>query len=165
MILVQLNLDPVNKKVYMDNNYQILGVENYCNDQEKIKKAYRTQVKFFHPDSNNVSKEMSDIKTKQLNIAYDFLSDPKKKKIYDQELHMVLEGKAGTQRASNNSKAFNQGNINKEEPKKKEEKSSKTNKDKNVKTTNKDAFKFCRYCGNKLNDNEMYCRKCGKKVN
>lgn len=336
----------------MDNYYQILGIENYCNDQEKIKKAYRTQVKFFHPDSNNVSKEMSDIKTKQLNIAYDFLSDPKKKKIYDQELHMVLEGKTSTQSTSNNekqqetsftrnkyvnvndpddyakiyfnwlaiiivvlfgslllfgnhsseengeiitlalgmifmglvfypgthelyrvkkqskgvyyfngktpnlnanisdititlagnkgnrsyrmrilfddgyvyikvvkpdnsqwhftystvslspeaqmavineaiekhkeyclknakqandnlnkenysnnNKTFDQENINKEESQKKEEKYSKNNKEKNTKTTNKDVFKFCRYCGNRLNDNEMYCRKCGKKVN
>lgn len=98
----------------MDNYYQILGIENYCSNQEKIKKAYRTQIKFFHPDSNNVSAEMSDIKTKQLNIAYDCLSDKKKKEEYDSQLHLELKDNINSNSTNNHNKSTyktnNEGN-------------------------------------------------------
>lgn len=70
----------------MENYYKLLGVPEYCDDQEAIKKAYRQLVKYYHPDSKNVSPEIAEEKTKQINMAYDVLSNPSKKAQYDQQL-------------------------------------------------------------------------------
>lgn len=88
----------------MDNYYKILGIENYCSDQSKIKDAYRSQIKFFHPDLGNVSQEIAEEKTKQLNIAYDVLSDLQKKQAYDIQLRNEIEG--------NRSGSYSNGNTN-----------------------------------------------------
>lgn len=76
----------------MDNYYQILGLENFCEDEKMIKNAYRNQVKYFHPDAKNVSKQIAEEKTKKLNVAYDVLSDANKKYQYDQQLRYSLNG-------------------------------------------------------------------------
>lgn len=61
------------------NPYEILGVPPYATDAE-IKSAYRKLVKQFHPDIN---KDQNDVRIKQLNEAYDILSDPARKSVHD----------------------------------------------------------------------------------
>ncbi|KKP94382.1 MAG: hypothetical protein A2152_02275 [Candidatus Levybacteria bacterium RBG_16_35_6] len=61
--------------------YQILGVSKNASAAD-IKKAYRKLALEYHPDRNK-SKE-AETKFKEVNKAYEVLSDPKKKETYDQ---------------------------------------------------------------------------------
>jgi len=62
----------------MSNYYEILGVAPNASDEE-IKKSYRKLTREFHPDINKESED----KFKDMNAAYDVLSDPEKRKKYD----------------------------------------------------------------------------------
>ena len=64
--------------------YEILGVGKNATDEE-IKKAFRKLALEFHPDRNK-SKGAED-KFKEINEAYQVLSDPEKRKSYDQFGH------------------------------------------------------------------------------
>lgn len=72
----------------MDNNeyYDVLGVSKTAS-QDEIKKAYRKMSKKYHPDINH--EPSAEEKYKQVQEAYDTLSDEKKRAMYDQY------GKAG----------------------------------------------------------------------
>ncbi len=70
----------------MENYYSILGLAEYTDDVSKIRAAYLNKVKYYHPDAGNVSKEVAEEKTKELNAAYDTLKDPQKKAAYDEQL-------------------------------------------------------------------------------
>lgn len=61
--------------------YEILGVDKSASDSE-IKSAYRKLAKKYHPDLNQGDGE-SEKKFKEVNEAYEVLSDPEKKKQYD----------------------------------------------------------------------------------
>lgn len=61
--------------------YSILGVSKQAKDEE-IKKAFRKLAVKFHPDKNPGNKEAED-KFKEINEAYEVLSDPDKRKKYD----------------------------------------------------------------------------------
>lgn len=61
--------------------YQILGLERNASADD-IKKAYRKLVRKYHPDISKLAD--ADQKTKELNEAYDVLSDPEKRAAYDQ---------------------------------------------------------------------------------
>ena len=62
--------------------YEVLGVEKGADDAA-IKKAYRTLAKKYHPDLNPGDKE-AEQHFKEVNEAYDVLSDPDKRAKYDQ---------------------------------------------------------------------------------
>ena len=62
--------------------YAALGVAKTASEEE-IKKAYKQQVKKYHPDLNPDSKT-AEAKMKEVNEAYDVLSDPEKRARYDQ---------------------------------------------------------------------------------
>lgn len=64
-----------------DDYYKILGVEKNA-DQEDIKKAYRKLALKFHPDRNPNNREAEE-KFKKISEAYAVLSDPEKRKQYD----------------------------------------------------------------------------------
>ena len=62
--------------------YEVLGLTKTATDDE-IKKAYRKLAKQYHPDLNPGDKN-AEAKFKEINEAYEVLSDPKKKANYDQ---------------------------------------------------------------------------------
>uniref|UniRef100_A0A832GM13 J domain-containing protein n=1 Tax=Caldimicrobium thiodismutans TaxID=1653476 RepID=A0A832GM13_9BACT len=62
--------------------YSILGVPRNAT-QEEIKRAYRKLAMQYHPDRNKGNKEAEE-KFKEINEAYAVLSDPEKRKLYDQ---------------------------------------------------------------------------------
>jgi len=62
--------------------YQILGVSRNASEKE-IKQAYRRLARKHHPDLNPGDKS-AEAKFKEINAAYEVLSDPEKRKKYDQ---------------------------------------------------------------------------------
>jgi len=63
-----------------ENFYRILGINQEA-DLAQIKKAYRRAVKRYHPDISPKDEE----RFKEVQAAYEILSDPKKKTIYDEQ--------------------------------------------------------------------------------
>lgn len=63
--------------------YEILGVNKNATDDE-LKKAFRKKAKQYHPDANPDNKEEAEKKFKEVNEAYEVLSDSQKRKMYDQ---------------------------------------------------------------------------------
>ena len=62
--------------------YKIMGVDKKASEKE-IKKAYRKLARQYHPDVNQDNKE-AEQKFKEVNEANEVLSDPEKRKKYDQ---------------------------------------------------------------------------------
>ena len=73
--------------------YEVLGIDKSADDAA-IKKAYRALAKKYHPDMNPGDAE-AEKKFKEASEAYAILSDPEKKKQYDQFGHAAFEGGAG----------------------------------------------------------------------
>ncbi len=73
--------------------YEVLGVDRNADDAT-IKKAYRQLAKKYHPDMNPGDKE-AEVKFKEASEAYAVLSDPDKRRQYDQFGHAAFEGGAG----------------------------------------------------------------------
>ena len=63
--------------------YEVLGVSKTATAEE-LKKAYRQLAKKYHPDANPNNKEEAEAKFKEVNEAYETLSDPQKRQMYDQ---------------------------------------------------------------------------------
>ena len=70
--------------------YDVLKVSKTANEKE-IKKAYKLLVKQYHPDIYEGSKEYAEKKIKEINEAYDVLSNKDKRKKYDDTLHEIDE--------------------------------------------------------------------------
>ena len=73
--------------------YEVLGISKTADDAE-IKKAYRVLAKKYHPDMNPGDAE-AEKKFKEASEAYAVLSDPEKRRQYDQFGHAAFEGGAG----------------------------------------------------------------------
>ena len=63
--------------------YEVLGVDRNATDEE-LKKAFRKLAKKYHPDANPDNKEEAEKKFKEVNEAYEILSDKQKRQMYDQ---------------------------------------------------------------------------------
>jgi molecular chaperone DnaJ len=64
--------------------YEVLGVDRNASEVE-IKRAFRTQARKYHPDVNKDAG--ADIRFKEINEAYEVLSDPEKRQMYDRFGH------------------------------------------------------------------------------
>ena len=73
--------------------YEVLGVSRDA-DEATLKKAYRQVAKKYHPDMNPGDAE-AERKFKEASEAYAILSDPEKRRQYDQFGHAAFEGGAG----------------------------------------------------------------------
>lgn len=69
--------------------YEILGVERGA-DEKAIKKAYKRLAMKYHPDRTKGDKT-SEEKFKEINEAYEILSDKEKRAAYDQYGHAAFE--------------------------------------------------------------------------
>jgi len=76
--------------------YEVLGVSKSATDEE-LKKAYRKLAKKYHPDANKDNVKESEIKFKEVNEAYENLSDPNKRQMYDNFGHEGPQGFGGGQ--------------------------------------------------------------------
>lgn len=65
------------------NYYKILQVDRNANDED-LKKAYRKLAMKWHPDKNPDNKTDAEAKFKKISEAYDVLSDPRRRVVYDQ---------------------------------------------------------------------------------
>ncbi len=93
---------------YLDSNdyYKTLGLSKQASNIE-VKIAYRRLARKYHPDRNS---DVSDDVMKNINIAFEVLSDPDKRKEYDEKIiDRVLENsdRIGNMYANNN---VNRGN-------------------------------------------------------
>ena len=79
-----------NKRDY----YEVLGVSKTATDDE-LKKAYRKLAKKYHPDANPDNKKEAEEKFKEVSEAYENLSDPQKRRMYDQFGHDGPQGFGG----------------------------------------------------------------------
>lgn len=73
--------------------YEVLGVDKNADDAA-LKKAYRALAEKYHPDMNPGDKE-AEKKFKEASEAYAVLSDPEKRRQYDQFGHAAFDGGAG----------------------------------------------------------------------
>lgn len=78
--------------------YELLGLSKGASDDE-IKRAFKKSAMKYHPDrmvnSSDEEKKEAEEKFKELNEAYQILSDPDKKSRYDQFGHAAFEGNGG----------------------------------------------------------------------
>jgi len=78
--------------------YEVLGVDKGASEGD-IKKAYRKAAMKYHPDkfanASDAEKKDAEEKFKEINEAYQILSDPQKKQQYDQFGHAAFEAGAG----------------------------------------------------------------------
>ena len=64
-----------------EDYYTMLGVKRGAT-QDEIRKSYRRMARKYHPDVNPGDKSAEE-RFKQISEAYDVLSDPKKREVYD----------------------------------------------------------------------------------
>lgn len=86
--------------------YEVLGVSKDASDEE-IKRAFRKLAKMYHPDNKETGDEA---KFKEVGEAYAILSDPNKRKQYDQFGSAAFDGTGGFQ--GNGGFGFDAGDIN-----------------------------------------------------
>ncbi|XP_010191281.1 PREDICTED: dnaJ homolog subfamily B member 5-like, partial [Mesitornis unicolor] len=79
--------------------YKILGIQS-CANEDEIKKAYRKMALKYHPDKNK--DPSAEEKFKEIAEAYDVLSDPKKRAVYDQTGRKGLKTGGGSSGGSGN---------------------------------------------------------------
>ena len=73
--------------------YEVLGIQKDASADD-IKKAYRSLARKYHPDLHPDDKQCAE-KFKEVNEAYEVLSDPSKKERYDQFGHAGVDPNYG----------------------------------------------------------------------
>src|SRR5579872_6090166 len=72
--------------------YEVLGVSRSASAEE-IKRAFRNLARKYHPDVNK--QPDAEARFKEINEAYEILSDPSKRRAYDNFGHEAMAGAAG----------------------------------------------------------------------
>ena len=80
-----------------DNFYQLLGLSRAAS-QDDIQKAHRKLVRQEHPDANPEDPQAEE-RFKQIQRAYEVLSDPEKRREYDKQLDVVSREDSGGPKA------------------------------------------------------------------
>ncbi|XP_009392429.2 uncharacterized protein LOC103978378 [Musa acuminata AAA Group] len=88
--------------------YKILGVDKSAKDDD-LKKAYRKLAMKWHPDKNPNNKNEAEAKFKQISEAYEVLSHPQKRAIYDQCGEEGLKGQVPPPEANGGATFFSSG--------------------------------------------------------
>lgn len=88
--------------------YKVLQVDKDAKDDD-LKKAYRKLAMKWHPDKNPNNKKEAEAKFKQISEAYEVLSDPQKRAIYDQYGEEGLKGQVPPPGAGGSSFNFGGG--------------------------------------------------------
>jgi len=70
------------------NHYEVLGIEMKADDAA-IKKSYRKLVLQWHPDKHPTERTEAEVKIRQINSAYETISNPLKRQSYDQMLQAI----------------------------------------------------------------------------
>lgn len=78
----------------MRDYYEILGLKKGASDAD-VKKAYRKLAHQYHPDKASGNREENEKKFKEINEAYQVLSDSDKRARYDQFGHAGVGGNGG----------------------------------------------------------------------
>ncbi|RDY12409.1 DnaJ-like subfamily B member 13, partial [Mucuna pruriens] len=100
-------LDPSDMGV---DYYKILQVDKNAKDDD-LKKAYRKLAMKWHPDKNPTDKKDAESKFKQISEAYEVLSDPQKRAVYDQYGEEGLKGQVPPPSGGGGSTFFSSGEI------------------------------------------------------
>ncbi|XP_010447974.1 PREDICTED: dnaJ homolog subfamily B member 13 isoform X2 [Camelina sativa] len=88
--------------------YKVLQVDRSASDDD-LKKAYRKLAMKWHPDKNPNNKKDAEAKFKQISEAYDVLSDPQKRAVYDQYGEEGLKGNVPPPNAGGGASYFSTG--------------------------------------------------------
>lgn len=87
----------------MKNHYDVLGIEKNANEED-IKKAYRKKAKLHHPDVNPNDPQAIN-RFKELQEAFDVLSDPLKRSRYDSTANMKFRRRTSKQASTTSTEA------------------------------------------------------------
>ena len=89
--------------------YEILEVSNTASE-EVIRMAYKALARKYHPDVFSGDPQFADQKMKQLNEAFEVLSDPQQRVSYDQKLRNRHKETTTQNSSTNNSSDFDDKN-------------------------------------------------------
>jgi len=92
------------------NYYDILGIPRDATE-DQVKKAYRKLALKWHPDKNLERRELAETNFKRLAEAYEVLSDPKKRQVYDRYGKEGLLNGASEYPSSHNFNFSNMGGL------------------------------------------------------
>jgi len=95
------------KEMDKKDYYEVLGVSKTATDEE-IKRAFRKLAKLYHPDNKQTGDEA---KFKEVGEAYAILSDPAKRRQYDQFGHQAFTNNGGSGYSGFNAEDIDLGDI------------------------------------------------------